>query len=53
MKDSLQLACTHRYHRTCATKLQQELRYRCDICEIGKSKKMSIILMNNKGKMKK
>lgn len=30
--DSLQLACTHRYHKTFAVVMQWKMKYTCDLC---------------------
>lgn len=32
LDSSYQLACTHRYHKTCAVAMQWKMKYTCDLC---------------------
>jgi hypothetical protein len=41
--DSLQLACTHRYHKDCALKMQWKMSYKCELCEGKKNKRIGIL----------
>jgi hypothetical protein len=48
--DSLQLACSHRYHKDCGMQMQWRMRYSCDVCEVKKDHKRCSIVLSMKRK---